>query len=81
MVIEVREEQPQKASFPILITLSGMVIEVREEQPEKASHAISRVFSLIVYALDIDSFATIKQLSIYNTSFSQLDSSLYIPVP
>jgi hypothetical protein len=30
MVIEVREEQPWKAFFPMLVTLLGIVIEVRE---------------------------------------------------
>ena len=57
------------------------MIEVRKEQSEKASSAINRVFSLIAYVPDIDVLALIKQLSIYNTSFSQLDSSSYIPVP
>ena len=56
-------------------------MEVRKEQPAKALSAINRVFSLIVYTPDIDVFATIKQLSIYNTSFFQFDSSLYIAVP
>ena len=32
MVIEVKEEQPEKAEFPILVTLLGMVTEVKEEQ-------------------------------------------------
>jgi hypothetical protein len=31
MVMEVREEQPEKALFPMLVTLLGMVMEVREE--------------------------------------------------
>ena len=35
-VIEAREEQPEKAESPILVTESGIVIEVREAQPEKA---------------------------------------------
>jgi hypothetical protein len=34
--MEVREEQPEKASFPILFTPSGITMEVRKEQPEKA---------------------------------------------
>ena len=32
IVIEVREEQLEKAEFPMLVTLLGMVTEVREEQ-------------------------------------------------
>jgi hypothetical protein len=32
----VREEQPEKALFLMLVTLSGIVTEVREEQREKA---------------------------------------------
>ena len=36
MVIEVKEEQPEKALLPILVTLLGMVTEVKEEQPSKA---------------------------------------------
>jgi hypothetical protein len=35
MVIEVREEQEEKAPFPILVTLLGMEIEARDEQPAK----------------------------------------------
>ena len=81
MLIEVREEQPEKAYSPMLVTPLGMVTEVREEQSLKVPPAINRVFSLIVYAPDFDIFAPIKQLSIYNTSFSQFDSSLYMPVP
>ena len=38
--MEVREEQPEKASCPILVTPSGITIEVREAQPLKALHAI-----------------------------------------
>ena len=37
IVIEVRLEQPEKASLLILVTLLGIVIEVRLEQPEKAA--------------------------------------------
>ena len=33
MVTEVREEQSEKALYPMLVTLLGIVIEVREEQP------------------------------------------------
>jgi hypothetical protein len=29
-------EVPEKASYPMLVTLLGMVMEVREEQPSKA---------------------------------------------
>ena len=32
IVIEVNEEQPQKASYPMLVTELGIVIEVNEEQ-------------------------------------------------
>jgi hypothetical protein len=32
MVTEVREEQPEKASYLMLVTLLGIAIEVREEQ-------------------------------------------------
>ena len=35
MVMEVRDEQPQKAQPPMLVTLDGMVIEVREEHVSK----------------------------------------------
>ena len=35
-VIDVREEHPLKALFPIVGTLFGRVIDVREEHPEKA---------------------------------------------
>ena len=34
--IEVREEQPPKADFPMLVTLLGIMIEAREEQSPKA---------------------------------------------
>ena len=36
IVTEVKEKQPEKAEFPILVTLLGIVTEVKEEQPEKA---------------------------------------------
>ena len=36
IVMEVKEEQPLKALYPILITLFGIVIEVKEEQSPKA---------------------------------------------
>jgi hypothetical protein len=32
IVIEVKEEQPEKANFPILVTLLGIVTEVKDEQ-------------------------------------------------
>jgi hypothetical protein len=32
----VREEHPEKALLPIVVTLSGMVMAVREEHPSKA---------------------------------------------
>jgi hypothetical protein len=35
-VMEVRLEQPEKALYPILVTLLGIVMEVRLEQPIKA---------------------------------------------
>ena len=34
--MEVREEQPQKANIPILVTPSGITMEVRDEQLLKA---------------------------------------------
>ena len=37
IVIEVREEQTQKASCPMLVTPLGIVMEEREEQPEKVA--------------------------------------------
>ena len=49
MVIEVREEQPEKAELPIEVTLLGMMIEVREEQPEKASEQMNLQLSLILH--------------------------------
>ena len=36
----VRERQPKKALFPILVTEEGMFMEVRELQPRKASFPI-----------------------------------------
>ena len=36
IVIEVREEQPEKADPPMLVTLSPIVADVKAEQPEKA---------------------------------------------
>ena len=33
IVMEVREEQREKAPIPMLVTLLGIVTEVREEQP------------------------------------------------
>ena len=36
MVMEVKQEQPSKALFPILVTLLGMVMEVRLVHPWKA---------------------------------------------
>ena len=35
-VMEVREEQEEKAELPIHVTLSGMVMELRASQEEKA---------------------------------------------
>ena len=32
IVIEVKEEQPEKTEYPMLVTLIGIVIEVKEEQ-------------------------------------------------
>ena len=60
----------------MLVTLLGIVMEVREEKPPKANSASKRVPSLIAYEPDIDVFASIKQPSIYNTSFSQFESLL-----
>ena len=39
-VMEVREEQAQKASFPIRVTLSGITMEVREEHAAKVASSI-----------------------------------------
>ena len=36
--------QPEKASFPIVVTLLGMVIEVREEQFEYLQPIITQYF-------------------------------------
>ena len=47
MVIEVREEQFSKASYPMIVTLLGIVIEVREEQSENAVLPIHLVLSLM----------------------------------
>ena len=33
IVTEVKEEQSQKAAYPMLVTLLGIVTEVKEEQP------------------------------------------------
>ena len=33
IVTDVRPEQPEKAPFPMLVTLLGIVIDVRPEQP------------------------------------------------
>ena len=76
IVMEVRAEQPEKAYSPMLVTPLGMATEVREEQSLKVPPAINRVFSLITYIPEIASFASIRQLSMYNTSFSQFDSLL-----
>ncbi len=38
MMIEVRPEQPEKAEYPMYVTLLGIVMEVRPEQPEKAEY-------------------------------------------
>ena len=35
IVKEVKEEQPEKADSPMLVTLSPIVTEVKEEQPLK----------------------------------------------
>jgi hypothetical protein len=35
MVMAVREEHPQKASLPIVVTESGIVMDAREEHPLK----------------------------------------------
>jgi hypothetical protein len=35
MVMAVREEHPEKALWPIVVTESGMVMAVREKHPEK----------------------------------------------
>ena len=48
IVIEVREEHSQKASYPIFITPSGIETDMRERQPRKAELPIKRVPSLIV---------------------------------
>ena len=32
IVTEVKEEQPEKALFPMFVTLSGIVMKVKEEQ-------------------------------------------------
>ena len=47
IVIEVSEEQPLKAPYPILVTLLGIVIEVSEEQSSKAEEDMLIVPSLI----------------------------------
>ena len=36
----VKEEQPEKASYPIEVTPLGISMLVKEEQPSKASHPI-----------------------------------------
>jgi hypothetical protein len=40
MVTEVRPEQPEKADWPILVTLLGMVMDIRPLQPPKACSPI-----------------------------------------
>ena len=44
MVIEVREEQPPKAEFPIVVTLLGMVTEVRARQSLYLQPIITQYF-------------------------------------
>ena len=51
MVTEAREEQPEKAEEPIVVTLLGMVIEVREEQSSKADTPIVVTPSSIITCL------------------------------
>ena len=34
-MMDLRLEQPRKASVPMVFTLSGMVIDLRDEQPKK----------------------------------------------
>ena len=40
MEIDVSEEQPQKAPYPIVVTESGSVMDVSEEQRQKAADPI-----------------------------------------
>ena len=36
MMIDTKEEQPEKASYSMVVTLSGMMIDAKEKQPQKA---------------------------------------------
>ena len=40
IVMEVKEEHPKNAQFPIVATLFGMVIDFRDEQKENAPSPI-----------------------------------------
>ena len=75
IVMEVKEEQPSKALSPILVTLLGIVMDLKDEQCLKVPLAIRRVPTLMLYAPDIDPFAFIKQLLIYNAQGISLDLS------
>ena len=53
MVTDLREEQSEKASSPIVVTLLPMVTEAREEQSEKAPEPIVVTPSPIITCLTL----------------------------
>ena len=52
-MIEVKEEQPEKALLPILVTLLGIVTEVKEEQSSKALYPIVVTLLGIIYSVRV----------------------------
>ena len=56
MVMEVREEQREKALLPMLVMLLGMVIEVSEEQSEKARFPMLVTPSITITFLIISAY-------------------------
>ena len=84
MVTEVREEQPEKVTSPMLVTLLGMVTEVREEQPLKAkSPMLVTLLGIIVFlqpATRVLVAVSIIALQLLRLSYVALSSSTTIEV-
>jgi hypothetical protein len=71
IVIDVKPEQPEKASSPIEETELGIVIDVKPEQPEKASYPIEVTeLGMIVFLQPL--INTLSDLRIIALQFSRL---------
>ena len=77
IVIEVREEQPLKASDPMLVTLSPIVTDVKEEQSLKASDPMLVTLSPMIYSVTCEPNIW-EMLELYTYSLLTIASELIV---